>query len=248
MGPPGARDEAVDFPSASARKPGRRALRRKARGQVESPEQAAVERDDLADQAVLDAQDQLVTQQETGSLEEGRKHDPAKVKAFLEKWKPEPLHAKRVLDDALATAGREDKRVFLKFSAQSCGWCVKFDQLLARPEVDAALRADLVVVTIDFDRMTGVADVAKRYQERDVPTSNWYAVFAPDGKTLFRSEIPMPDPQPGRSIGFPTQPEEVEHVVKMLTDGRKRMTDEEAAAVREAFTTAAASAKESPRK
>lgn len=38
--------------------------------------------------AVLEPDGKIVVKQETGSLEEGPRHDPAKVLAFLQKWKP----------------------------------------------------------------------------------------------------------------------------------------------------------------
>jgi thiol:disulfide interchange protein len=66
---------------------------------------------------VLDGDRNVVTTQERGSLEEGAAHDPAKVKAFLEKWKTQPLDAEAVLDDALSRAKKEEKRVFLHFGA-----------------------------------------------------------------------------------------------------------------------------------
>lgn len=37
---------------------------------------------------VLDPNDQVLTTQETGALEEGKGHDPAKVLAFLARWAP----------------------------------------------------------------------------------------------------------------------------------------------------------------
>ena len=36
---------------------------------------------------VLDAEGKVLTRQETGALEAGRRHDPARVKQFLEQWK-----------------------------------------------------------------------------------------------------------------------------------------------------------------
>ena len=36
---------------------------------------------------VLDAEGKQLTTQDTGQLEQGERHDPAKVMAFLEKWK-----------------------------------------------------------------------------------------------------------------------------------------------------------------
>lgn len=38
---------------------------------------------------VLDPEGKVLVKQETGSLEEGPKHDPAKVLAFLETWRPQ---------------------------------------------------------------------------------------------------------------------------------------------------------------
>jgi thiol:disulfide interchange protein len=37
---------------------------------------------------VLDKEGKQLTTQDTGALEDGKKHDPAKVMAFLKKWKP----------------------------------------------------------------------------------------------------------------------------------------------------------------
>jgi thioredoxin-related protein len=37
---------------------------------------------------VLDAQGKQLTTQETGALEDGERHSPAKVVAFLERWRP----------------------------------------------------------------------------------------------------------------------------------------------------------------
>ena len=37
---------------------------------------------------VLDADDRLITTQETGALEDGDYHDPKKVAAFLDRWAP----------------------------------------------------------------------------------------------------------------------------------------------------------------
>ena len=37
---------------------------------------------------VLDAEDKALTTQDTGKLEEGDHHDPAKVLAFLNQWAP----------------------------------------------------------------------------------------------------------------------------------------------------------------
>ncbi|MCI0588218.1 MAG: thioredoxin family protein [Planctomycetes bacterium] len=66
---------------------------------------------------VLDAEGKPLANQETSSLEAGSAHDPAKVKTFLEKWAAPPLDAEKVLAEAVARAGKEGKRVFLRFGA-----------------------------------------------------------------------------------------------------------------------------------
>ena len=50
---------------------------------------------------ILDAQGKVLTNQETGSLEIGPKHDPQAVAAFLRKWQPEKLDAEDLLAAAL---------------------------------------------------------------------------------------------------------------------------------------------------
>jgi thiol:disulfide interchange protein len=188
--------------------------------------------------AVLDANDKLVTQQETGALEDGPKHDPKKVIAFLTQWQAPAADAQKTLDEALAKASADGKRVFLRFGAPWCIWCHRLDDVLNQPAVAAALAADFIVIKIDVDRMTGGKEVNKKYQSTGggIP---WFAVLTPDGKAAMTSDI-----KPGSNVGFPTEPAEIEHVMKMLTGARKNMSEAQAAALREAFEKGAAAVKQ----
>jgi thiol-disulfide isomerase/thioredoxin len=186
---------------------------------------------------VLDSSGKKITEQETGALENGPKHDPQKVYDFLDKWKATPLDAQKVLDDALSRAGAEKKRVFLHVGAPWCGWCRRLEALLDQPEIASAIEADLIPVKIDTDRMTGGKEVAKKYQTSGgIP---WYCVLTPDGKVVATSDI-----KPGENIGFPTEPAEVDHIVKMLTDGKSRMSDAQVEAMKSAFSKAAVETKQ----
>jgi uncharacterized protein YyaL (SSP411 family) len=187
--------------------------------------------------AILGPDNKLVTQQETGALENGPKHDPQKVLNFLNKWKSSPLDAQAVYDVALRQAAAQDKRVFLRFGAPWCGWCHKLDNVLYQPAVTAAVESDFIMVKIDTQRMTGADAIAKKFAPNDgIP---WYAILTPDGTIVSTSDL-----TPGNNIGFPTEPNEVDHAVHMLTDGRRRMTDAQVALVRDAFTKAAAAVKQ----
>jgi thiol-disulfide isomerase/thioredoxin len=66
---------------------------------------------------VLDADGNVLVNQDTGSLEEGDHHDPALVLAFLEAHQAPYPEAEVLLADALRRAGQEGKRLFLAFGA-----------------------------------------------------------------------------------------------------------------------------------
>lgn len=187
--------------------------------------------------AVISADDKLVTQQETGALEDGPKHDPKRVADFLARWQAAPLDAEQVLAAALSQAGRDGKRVFLRFGAPWCVWCHRLDDVLNQPDVEEALQTELVSVHIDVDRMTHGKDVQKKYQT-DGGGIPWYAILAPDGKVLFTSDL-----SPGKNIGFPTEPQEIDHVSRMLTDAHARMSEAQVRLVRDALTRGAAAVK-----
>ncbi len=66
---------------------------------------------------VLDAAGDVVTHQETGALEEGPAHDPAKVLGFLQNHEAAPLDASQVYAAARVRAAKEKKRVLIRFGA-----------------------------------------------------------------------------------------------------------------------------------
>ena len=66
---------------------------------------------------ILDGDGNVITNQETGSLEEGDKHDPEKVLDFLTAHQAEYLNADDLFSEALERAGSQGKRLFLTFGA-----------------------------------------------------------------------------------------------------------------------------------
>lgn len=159
--------------------------------------------------AVLDADGKLLVGQQTDVLEEGDHHDPAKVKAFLEKWRVPPQDAEAVAAEALARASSENKRVLLTFGAPWCGWCHRLEAYLARPEVAKALADDFIVRKVDIERMAHGADVIGRYRKVDggIP---WYVVLDADGKALGTADAEF------GNIGYPFEPKEIDAFLKLL--------------------------------
>ena len=174
--------------------------------------------------AILDASGKKLTEQETGSLEVGPKHDPEKVKAFLETWKAPPLEASEVLAAALKQAGQQQKNVFIRIGAPWCGWCVRMDKFLAQPAIAKILKKDYVVVKIDQQRMTGAKEVIARIRKPSegggIP---WFAFLDAKGNILITSTKPG-----AGNVGFPVDAKtEIPHFVDMLKKTRSKISDEE---------------------
>ena len=175
---------------------------------------------------VLDGSGKAIVQQNTEPFEakiDGKDgHDPAKVLEFLTAHKAPPLVAKDVLAAALATAQKEQKRVFLHFGAPWCGWCHKLEDWMARPEIAAVLAKDFVDTKIDNDRMTGGKEVyqaqiaAAGQKEGGIP---WFVFLAADGTLLAHSTGPK------GNTGFPYEPDEIAHFVTMLQKVKQNLTD-----------------------
>ncbi len=66
---------------------------------------------------VVDAAGNMVKNQATEALEQGKAHDPAKVLEFLEKYKASPVNARDVMAAAMAEAKKSDRSVFVHLGA-----------------------------------------------------------------------------------------------------------------------------------
>jgi thioredoxin-related protein len=183
--------------------------------------------------AVLDAEGKVITAQRTDPLEEGDHHNPARVLEFLDRWKVPAKDAKLVLEDALSRASSDDKRVLLTFGAPWCGWCHKLHDWLAQPEVAAILDRDFIIAQVDVDRMTGGKDVQKHYQPATSGGIPWYAILDLKGKSLATSD------GPGGNIGYPAQPQEIQHFLSMVKTQGRRIDDRQLDQLRKSLEEAA---------
>jgi len=168
---------------------------------------------------VLDSTGAVLTNQETGSLEKGPQHDPKLVADFLHKWMPEKQDAEQLLANALATAGNEKKAVLVRVGSPYCGWCTILSQFMQ--DHQGVFATDYVDLKIDTMRMVNGEQVASRLEPQGAGGIPWMVILDPSGKTLATSI------GPGGNIGYPYQPEEIEHFVTMLKATKNRLTDAE---------------------
>lgn len=173
---------------------------------------------------ILDAQGNVLTNQETGALEDGPKHDPQAVAAFLKKWQPEKVDAEELLAAALKRATAEDKRVLVHVGTPYCGWCKVLTRFL--DEQSAIFSRDYVDLKLDTLRMTHGEAVAARYLPEGSNGVPWMVILDASGKVLSTGV------GPGGNIGYPYDPAEVEHFLAMLSSTRQRLGDDDLQAVR----------------
>jgi thiol-disulfide isomerase/thioredoxin len=166
---------------------------------------------------VLDTEGKVLINQSTGPLEEGRAHVPEKVYAFLNKFKPKPLNAEQVYEQALALAKKENKRVFLHLGAPWCGWCHRLDDFLAEPEIAKIMAQDYILAKIDLDRMTGAKAIDERIRKkaRGIP---WHAFLDAEGRILITSVGPK------GNIGHPLRPAEITYFIHMIKETSRNIT------------------------
>lgn len=137
----------------------------------------------------------------------------------LDKYKTTPLDARELLDAALATARREDKRVIVQETATWCGPCHMLSGLLQR---NRDWQKDYVWVKMDH-RWTGAVEIMQQLREGADGGIPWFAILDAQGNKLATSNLP----ESGRNIGFPSEAEGQEHFMNMLKSTRQRMTDQE---------------------
>lgn len=173
---------------------------------------------------VLDANGKVLVNQSTVPFEKGKSHVPDKVYSFLDKWRPEPLNADKVYQEALSLAKKENKRVFLHFGAPWCGWCHRLEDFLARPEIAKIMAEYYILVKIDLNRTAGAKAFDKRIRLKGggIP---WFAIFDAKGKSLISSVGPQ------GNIGYPVKPDEIAHFIRMITETAENITSEQISAI-----------------
>ncbi|MCK6494932.1 MAG: thioredoxin family protein [Candidatus Omnitrophica bacterium] len=168
---------------------------------------------------VLDADNKVLANQPTDPLEDGDHYDAAKVKAFLEQWKPAPLDAEQLLAAALGQARKDQRSILIHFGAPWCIWCKRFDRFLSREDIQPLISPDFINLKIDIERMAGGEKVYRqvRKQGQGIP---WFAILDANGEAVSTSDAPA------GNIGFPISPGGIDHFLGMLGSSAHHLSNE----------------------
>jgi hypothetical protein len=170
--------------------------------------------------AVFEIDGKLLTQIASDALCVDGKLDRQKLNDFMKQYIPAMPDGRKLLDDALARAKREGKRVLVDQSGPYCGWCVKLADYLQANR--AIIERDLIWVTLDlrFDHTREILEAIQPPPNPDKPRGvPWMAILSADGKVLTTSDAPK------GNIGFPGEAEGLAHWEKMLRTESKNLTD-----------------------
>lgn len=149
-----------------------------------------------------------------------------------------PLPAKTLIDQAVATAKANNKTVLVHVGASWCGWCHKFDQMLASKDVGPIIEAHYVLVALD-----GMEEGPKKSLENPGVDSVMKALGLPAGPPVYAfldatgAEIANSQVMPNNGgIGYPAIPAEIQAFDALLKKTAPRMTDAEHATITEYLT------------
>jgi hypothetical protein len=98
------------------------------------------------------------------------------------------------------------------------------------------LERHFVFVKLDVSRDEHAEAVTKRFQGDHDGGVPWYAILESDGKVLITSNAPdMKRQDKAANIGFPTEPAEIEHFMKMLSQNAPRLGERQVNELRQAL-------------
>jgi thiol-disulfide isomerase/thioredoxin len=106
-------------------------------------------------------------------------------------FRPDPnlyradVNAQEEINNTIAAAGKQHKRVILVFGATWCGDCYALDYAFHQPRIEPLLNNNFKVVHVDVGRYDRNLDLAKKYRvdlEKGIPS---LAVLTPQGGLLY---------------------------------------------------------------
>lgn len=179
---------------------------------------------------IADEQGKSIATLATGTLEKEGTLDGAGIRPFLLKAAPARLDVQKMLDDALARARKEKRRVLVQETGPRCGPCLRLSRFLDAHR--AVWEKDYLWVKVDR-RWANAEQVMKRFRKGDARGIPWMVILDADAKVLATS-----DDKEGQNIGFPNTAASSAHFTSMLRGTAQRMTPAEIARLADALKAA----------
>lgn len=169
--------------------------------------------------AILDQDAKLISSTLSSELldDNGVELSVSSVVRMLKQHILEPWDGRKLLDDALADAKRENKRVLVEETATWCGPCLLLSLYLDRTR--EIWSKDYVWVKMDH-RWTGAIEIMQGLRGNAGGGVPWFVILDSDGKPLLTSNA-----ADGNNMGFPSTPADFIHFRQMLKQTSIRMTD-----------------------
>jgi len=155
-----------------------------------------------------------------------------------------PPSASEIMTEAMQTAAKENKNVFIIFHASWCGWCHKMDTSIDDKSCKEFFQRNYVIrhLVVDESRdkkdleNPGANELRAKYHGDDEGIPFWL-IFDKDGHLLADSQIRpigMSADGKGENVGCPATEKEVTYFIEVLKK-TSRMSETEQAAVQKRF-------------
>ena len=169
------------------------------------------------------------------------------IPLFIVNCKPdtdEVQSSDTIMKQAQRQAFWQGKKVFVIWHASWCGWCHRMDSLMVKPEVKDFFDDNYVIVHMVVKEAKKLKHLENPGAEEFLASFNgdksgipFWVILDRKGRLLadsyMRDEGVGMD-EPGKNVGSPANPDEVDHFIKVLKETSK-MTDDELKLIAELF-------------
>ncbi len=170
---------------------------------------------------ILDHDGQKVATIDSDAACDGDELSKENLFKILRQHQTESLDALELLDEALARAKAENKRIIVQETATWCGPCHRLSGFLKE---NREWEEDYILVKMDH-RWKGAREIMKELRDGAEGGIPWFAILDASGKKLVTSN----HAESGSNIGFPSSETGQSHFAAMLNQTRQRLSEDDVA-------------------